>query len=216
MSGYFSTPTVSQSLLQSEEYDIVRIGKDRLETVSAFVYNVYADLFSRLHGWQADSLSDFIAEDLSWADQSATFAACQPGSGDLLATFRVIDRTDRPLPVEQELGLDIATDLRTKGQTAARICEGGRFARRRSPLDREESGKKRMSRAVQAVMSSAAMYCAITPGTVVYAIADVNILKILQRRGFMIEQIGPPRFYVGSPSAPICIHMDEWMKNRAA
>lgn len=198
----------ARTLYQTPDFELAIIGEDRLPQITRFVFGIYDRLFRKMHGWQGLDLDTQIEADLAEADRTTIMAAFAR-NGDPLATIRMLERADRPLPIEKDFGIDVPVHLSTIGHSRGLVVEAGRFARRQAR--KGSKARTLASKAMQAVLGAAIMYSTAQPETLLYATLDNQVLTLLQSRGFPFESLAPARMYLGSPTTPVFVKADDWV-----
>jgi len=197
----------SRLLEEFEGFSIWEIGEDRAIETTQFVFEIYLALFSRKYQWSGE-YEKMSADDRATLPYSTLFAALSR-EGSILATIRLIEKKNDPLPIEKDFGLDLVRVSLEKGVIPNRIFEIGRLAK--NPLRIRQSGIPARNRLalVDELIAQSVYESSQESGNVWAASIDIEVLGLLRERGFQFEPVGETdTAYLGSPTTPVFLPVD--------
>lgn len=197
---------ISRPVASYGDFFVLEIGEDRAEEMTAFVFEVYFNLFSKKYGWDGE-FDRMRAGDRDTLTSSTIYAAIALNL--ILATIRVIEKgCGRALPLEKDFGIDVFEICKSAGIHANRIFEIGRLAK--SPFHIRQAGMRisREMEVVDSILAQTVIQCSQERGNVWFASIDTHALTVLRRRGFPFMAIGEAVDYLGSPTVPVMLAVD--------
>lgn len=191
-----------------EGFSVWEVGSDRAMETTRFVFEVYYDLFSKKYEWEGE-YEKMALDDQATMVHSTIYGAVSR-ENDLLATIRIIEKSDQLLPIERDFNLNVFNLCREKNIKPNRIFEIGRLAKH--PLRIKNAGifgRQRLA-IVDELIAQMVYTCSQEKGNVWVASIDVDVLTLLRSRGFHFTSIGETNNeYLGSPTTPVILSIDQ-------
>jgi hypothetical protein len=191
-----------------EDFSVWKIGKERAIETTRFVFGVYFDLFSRKYEWEGE-FEKMVLDDQDTMAHSTIYGAISR-ENDLLATIRIIEKSDQLLPIEKDFNLNVFDICREKNIYPNRIFEIGRLAKHPVRIRNSGiSGCRRLA-VIDELIAQVVYTCSQESGNVWVASIDVDVLTLLRSRGFHFSPIGNTNSeYLGSPTTPVILSVDQ-------
>jgi hypothetical protein len=192
-------------------FSIWEIGRDRLEELTRFVFNVYYSHFDTAEWVDPDGdLAHMLEDDRMYAPQARVFAAIGH-SGAILSTARTLERGTVELPIERDFCIpiyDAATGY-SGGHRVNRIFEVARLATSATAIVNERIPREIIPQITDAVLQQVTLASSRDPGNFWVASMDNRALALFRHRGFAFQQLADtdPN-YLGSPTTPVLLSVD--------
>lgn len=191
-----------------DDFSVWEIGVDRSNDVTKFVFEVYFNRFSKEYKWEGE-YEKLEADDKSDLWHSTIYAALNQ-DGEILATIRTIERSDRPLPIERDFNVDIYKVCRERNLIPNRIYEGGRFAKSTEKAKKSGISRTRSLALMEELLACTVYTCSRDTNNIWFSTIDVHVLYLLRSRGLRFTPVGETNDnYLGSPTVPVCLPIDE-------
>jgi len=199
------------------QYTIVEVGQDRYPALTRFVFDVYFERYARLHDWDGSGFETFATDDQHYIPVTKAWAAVDT-RGRTLATIRTIRRT-RPatLPIERDFHLDIDAFAHTREWSVNHVFEVARVAKSDTALARANLHPKTGLTIVDDLFGHVVRDTCTPKNNLWTAAIDAAVLTLMHRRGFPFVQMAPAVDYLGSPTIPVALAIEEcrnWMRRQ--
>lgn len=205
---------VTKLLGDYDRFSVWEVGLDHASEMTQFVFDVYYRRFSTEHGWDGAEYRKMLADDLATTPHSTVFAVRGQG-GEWLAASRVIQRSSQtPLPIEADFSIAADEVCRNNWPHARHCYEAARLAK--SEANIRDCGLSRLDSMVigDTVIAYSVRHMHRLPGSICFASIDNAVLSVLRKRGFPFIDIGETNNdYVGSPTTPVAMSMEEAVEN---
>ncbi|MBI1823372.1 MAG: hypothetical protein HY200_08940 [Nitrospirae bacterium] len=191
-----------------EGYSIWEIGTDKSVETTRFVFEVYFELFSKKYEWEGE-FEKMVRDDQDTLIHSTIYGAYSH-ENSLLATIRIIEKSDQLLPIEKDFNLNILEVCREQNIQPNRIFEIGRLAKHPHKIKKAGIYGRRRLEVIDELIAQVVYSCSQDRENVWVASIDVDVLALLRSRGFHFVPIGKTNSeYLGSPTTPVILSIDQ-------
>ncbi|MFI5304447.1 MAG: hypothetical protein ACHQYP_06585 [Nitrospiria bacterium] len=189
-------------------FSVWEIGSDRAMEITRFVFEVYFDLFSKKYEWEGE-YEKMVLDDQATMVNSTIYAALSREE-DLLATIRIIRKSEQELPIEKDFDLNVLEICREKNIHPNRVFEIGRLAKHPVRIKKAGILGRQKLAIVDELIAQMVYVCSQENGNIWVASIDVDVLMLLRSRGFHFSPIGKTNGdYLGSPTTPVILSIDQ-------
>jgi hypothetical protein len=200
--------TAIQRDLPRAPFTIREVDPSAGAALSDFVFDVYYRRFSRDYGWLGAERAKMAEDDVALASRSRIWTAESP-TGATLATIRAIEKSDAWLPIERDFGIDTSAVCRRAGVAAGRVFEIGRLAKDDRALLAAGLTREQGALVVDALFARTVRATSVEPNNVWFIAVDARVLQLLRLRGFEFRALGEAVDYLGSPTVPAFLAVDQ-------